>query len=117
MGRPLAAVMLALLAAPVLADRPVIEGVEATRHPDGWRFAVTVRHADAGWDHYADGWEVSAPDGTRLGYRELLHPHVAEQPFTRSLAGVVVPEGVGSVTVRAHDGVHGWGEAVEVALP
>jgi hypothetical protein len=30
---------------------------------------------------------VRAPDGTRLGIRDHLHPHVEEQPFTRSLAG------------------------------
>ena len=38
-------------------------------HPEGsgrWRFDVTVRHADEGWDHYADKWDVVAPDGTVL---------------------------------------------------
>ncbi|MEM7643100.1 MAG: hypothetical protein AAF366_11285, partial [Pseudomonadota bacterium] len=67
-------------------------------------------------EHYADGWEVLGPDGARLGYRELLHPHVTEQPFTRSLSGVEIPEGVERVTVRAHDNVDGWGAAVEVPL-
>ena len=43
---------------------------------------VTVQHADTGWDHYADAWEVLAPDGTVLGTRTLLHPHTDEQPFT-----------------------------------
>ena len=28
---------------------------EASRQSDGnWRFIVTLRHADAGWEHYAD---------------------------------------------------------------
>ncbi|WP_298434687.1 hypothetical protein [uncultured Jannaschia sp.] len=108
---------LALLAGPALADLPVVEAVELRPGGDGWTFDVTVSHADTGWEHYADGWEVLGPDGMRLGYRELLHPHVTEQPFTRSLRGVEVPEGVGTVTVRAHDNVHGWGEAVEVTLP
>ena len=48
-------------------------------------FSVTVRHADEGWDHYADKWDVVAPDGTVLGTRNLYHPHVHEQPFTRRL--------------------------------
>ena len=71
--------------------------------------SVTVRHADTGWDHYADAWEVVGPDGTVYGKRVLYHPHVNEQPFTRSLDGVKIPENVGSVTVRAHDSVHGLG--------
>ena len=27
---------------------------------------MTVRHADTGWDHYADKWDVVAPDGAVL---------------------------------------------------
>ena len=74
-----------------------------------YRFHVTVRHADAGWDHYADRWDVLAPDGQVLGSRVLLHPHVAEQPFTRSLGGVVIPPELESVRIRAHDKLHGHG--------
>ena len=79
-------------------------------------FSVTVRHADSGWDHYADRWEVLAPDGTVLATRVLLHPHENEQPFTRSLSGVSVPQGVATVRIRAHDLVHGTGGA-EVDVP
>jgi len=82
-----------------------------------WRFRVTVRHDDTGWDHYADRWDVVAPDGRILGTRVLLHPHEDEQPFTRALGGVVVPDDVDRVTVRAHDSVHGLGGAeVEIQL-
>ena len=108
---------LALLATPALADAPVVEGAVATQGRDGWTFAVTVRHADEGWDHYADGWTVFAMDGTELGTRELLHPHETEQPFTRSQSGIVIPEGTERVIVRAHDSVHGWGEDFVVDLP
>ena len=73
------------------------------------RFDVTVRHGDEGWGHYADAWQVLAPDGAVLGTRELRHPHVDEQPFTRSLGGVRVPEGLAELRVRARDSVHGWG--------
>jgi hypothetical protein len=52
-----------------------------------------------------------------LGERVLLHPHVDEQPFTRSLSGVAIPSDVEQVTVRAHDNVDGWGPEVPVALP
>ena len=85
-------------------------GVEAARESDGtWRFSVTVRHDDEGWDHYADRWQVETLDGRVLGTRVLLHPHETEQPFTRSLGGVVIPPEVTQVVVRAHDSVHGDG--------
>ena len=73
------------------------------------RFDVTVRHADVDFDHYADAWDVIAPDGSVLGSRALQHPHVNEQPFTRSLEGVLVPPGVDRVRIQAHDSLHGWG--------
>jgi hypothetical protein len=72
-------------------------------------FTVTVRHADEGWQHYANAWEVLTPDGSVLATRVLEHPHVDEQPFTRELRGVKVPAGVKSVRIRARDSVHGFG--------
>ena len=87
-----------------------VVGAEVTAMGDGsYRFDITVRHADTGWDHYADAWEILAPDGTVLGTRTLLHPHENEQPFTRSLTGVAIPDGVTEVTIRAHDSVDGYG--------
>jgi hypothetical protein len=74
-----------------------------------YRFNVTVRHADTGWEHYADRWEILAPDGSILATRILAHPHTSEQPFTRSLSGVKIPLGIQQVTVRAHDSVHEFG--------
>lgn len=106
------------LATPALADPPEIVAVHADRQGDGWRLDVTLRHQDTGWDHYADGWEVLAPDGTRLGFRELFHPHVDEQPFTRSLGGVTIPEGVSQVVIRARCNVDEWADrALTVDLP
>lgn len=88
----------------------------AQQASDGrWRFSVSVRHADAGWDHYADRWEVLSTSGEVLATRELAHPHDNEQPFTRSLSGVVLSDGTASVVLRAHDSVHGYGGA-EFAL-
>ncbi|MCK4503833.1 MAG: hypothetical protein KAU22_12430 [Desulfuromonadales bacterium] len=74
-----------------------------------YRFDVTVRHADQGWDHYADRWEVLAADGSILDTRVLAHPHTNEQPFTRSLSGVMIPVDTLQVTIRAHDSVHDFG--------
>lgn len=107
-----------IAAMPALADEPVIEAARAEYADGVWTVFVTLRHADTGWDDYADGWEVLDQDGVRLGYRELFHPHVNEQPFTRSLAGVSIPEGTRSVFVRARDNVGGWGDTrVELRLP
>jgi hypothetical protein len=106
------------LARPAMADP--VEVVAATARADGatWSFDVTLAHPDTGWDHYADAWEVLAPDGTSLGIRELAHPHVDEQPFTRSLSGITVPAGTDHVLIRARCLVDGWGEArVRVDLP
>lgn len=76
----------------------------------GLRFDVTVRHADEGWDHYADAWQVLAADtGELLAERILAHPHTAEQPFTRSLSGVVIPSDTRQVRVRARCNVHLFG--------
>ena len=90
------------------ADPAEVLDVELEKVGTDWRVSVTVAHPDEGWEHYADAWEVLAPDGTSLGLRELLHPHVEEQPFTRSLSGVTIPEGVDEITVRARCLTDGW---------
>lgn len=84
--------------------------VDATVERSGSRFVVTatVRSADTGWDRYADAWEVRTMDGEVLGTRILAHPHVDEQPFTRSLADVQIPETSTSVEIAAHDSVVGF---------
>ncbi len=98
------------LAAPAFAEPPVVENVTAQASGDSWRFSVTLRHPDSGWDHYADGWRVELPDGTVLATRELLHPHETEQPFTRSQSGIPIPAGTGQVKIRAKCSVDGWTE-------
>ena len=105
-----------LACAPTLAfaDAPVVEAVTVS----GDVVSVTISHPDTGWDHYADKWDIVGPDGTVYGTRRLLHPHEHEQPFTRSLSGVEIPEGVKKVIVRAHDNVHKYGGAeFTVMLP
>ena len=89
--------------------------VKVNRRGDNvYDFDVTVTHRDEGWNHYANKWDVVAPDGTILGTRTLHHPHVQEQPFTRSLSGVKIAEGIHRVTIRAHDSVHGYGGKVMI---
>lgn len=108
----LAAVLAAAAAPSARAGEADVLAVEASVQPDGtFRFDVTVAHADAGWSHYADRFEILDPAGNVLGTRILLHPHAAEQPVTRALTGVEIPIEVVEVTVRAHDSVHALGGA------
>lgn len=79
---------------------------------------VTLRHADSGWDHYANRWEVLAPDGRVIATRVLAHPHEHEQPFTRGLSGVRIPAESTWIRVRGHDLVHGYGgREVTLSVP
>jgi hypothetical protein len=112
------ACLLLMSTAAYAGEADVIEVNVAHTGNESYKFDVTVRHADEGWKHYADKWDVTAPGGTVLGTRSLAHPHVDEQPFTRSLTGVKIPENIDGVTVRAHDLVHGYGgKTVTIAVP
>lgn len=94
--------------------------VEAVVERSGDRFVVTatVQSADTGWDRYADAWEVRTMEGDVLGTRVLAHPHVDEQPFTRSLTDVEIPAVVTIVEVAARDSVVGFcGTTATVAVP
>lgn len=96
----------------------VIEAQIVEISTDTYRVTATVHHDDAGWEHYADKWDVVGPDGQVFGTRKLLHPHVDEQPFTRSLDDVTIPPEIQTVTVQAHDSVHGYGGSkVSVDVP
>ena len=94
----------------VNAGEVEIVNVKAEKQRAGWVFNVTLKHGDTGCDHYADAWRVVTEDGKELGTRTLYHPHVDEQPFTRSLGDVTIPTDVSAVYIEAHDKVHGWGK-------
>lgn len=113
MKKTLSAAALALMTQGALAGPADV--VDAKAHCDRsgeCRIDVTVRHADQGWGHYADRWEVLGADGEVLTTRVLLHPHDTEQPFTRSLGGLRLPRGTTQVRIRAHDSMHGYGGQV-----
>ena len=111
--------LLLFFSLPVLAGEADVIAVKTVKTGSSiFRFDVTVSHSDEGWDHYADKWDIVSQDGTVLGTRILYHPHVEEQPFTRSLAGLKIADGIAAVTVRAHDSVHLYGgKVVTVTLP
>lgn len=93
---------------PALADSPVIEKVTASGNGGSWNFSVTLSHGDTGWDDYADGWRVLDMQGNELGLRVLYHPHVDEQPFTRSQSGIQIPTEMTQVQIQARDLIGGW---------
>ncbi|WGW04425.1 hypothetical protein [Tropicibacter oceani] len=112
------ALILILSASVARADPPEVVDVQVTLQGGQARLAVTLLHPDTGWDHYADGWRVETEDGVVLGTRVLAHPHETEQPFTRALGGVTLPEGVTTVYIRAKCLIDGWSDArTPVPLP
>jgi hypothetical protein len=115
----LLAVTLLCAAGVAFAGEADVVGAKAARASDGtWRFDVTIRSNDKGWEYYADAFEVLAPDGKVLGTRVLLHPHEDEQPFTRELDGVRIPAGVDRVILRARHKPKGYdGKTLELRLP
>ena len=100
------------------ANEVEVVDVKASQVSDKtWNFSVTLKHADEGWDHYANEWQIIGPDNKILGTRTLYHPHVNEQPFTRNLSGVKIPTDVKTVRVIAKDTVHGLSsQAVQLEL-
>lgn len=100
----------AFLTAPAVAgaDPATVQGVKVTEAGGAYSFAVTVRHDDKGWDDYADIWRIKDENGNVLGQRKLAHPHVNEQPFTRTLSNIKVPAGTKKVVIEVHDTVTGW---------
>ena len=104
-----------LVASTAAAEEPKIDNVIARQAADGsWRFDVTISHPDTGWDHYADAWRILDMQRKELGVRILAHPHVEEQPFTRSLSGVRIPEGILRVQVQARDKPGGWSSGTTI---
>lgn len=101
-----------------IADEVDVEHVEITSLGQGhFRLDVTLRHDDTGWDHYAKQWNVLDETGATIGTRVLHHPHVNEQPFTRSLS-LKIPKSVNIITIQAHDLVHKTGGAmVDIKVP
>ena len=105
--KPILPSVLAFWSMLTMAGEVEIVKATAAKATGGWRFDVTLKHADTGWQHYANKWEVVSVNGKVLGTRVLYHPHVDEQPFTRSLSGVNIPPGTKEVLIRAYDLKHG----------
>jgi hypothetical protein len=76
--------------------------VKAEKTPaQKFNISVTLEHDDEGWKHYANSWRIYSPEGELIGERVLHHPHVDEQPFTRTLLGLRIPSELSEVTIVA----------------
>ena len=107
-----------LVSLPAHAGQVTVVDVKITAlSGDQYRIDTTLSHQDTGWDHYANAWLVYDEADRLLGERVLHHPHVNEQPFTRSLT-LSIPEGVKKVIIRGQDSVHGINpQGMTVAVP
>ena len=86
--------------------------------PNLFDFDVTISSTYDTPQRYADGFRVYTPGNEVLGERKLLHDHQNEQPFTRDLYAVKIPQAVKTVLVQARDQKFGYGgKVVAVKLP
>ena len=97
---------------------PDVIDAELERSGDTWTLSATISSPYDSPERYADAFRAVAPDGSELGVRVLTHDHANEQPFTRSLTGLVIPDGIEEITVEGRDLANGWGgQTVTVAVP
>lgn len=106
----------------ILADGNCADVVNATARrsdDDTWTFDVTISSPYETVDQYADEFQIiSISDDIILGTRSLAHPHPSEQPFTRSLGGIIIPSDLSMVSITARDSINGYcGEVFDLELP
>jgi len=104
----------------VADDRfPDVLAVDLQPRGDGsYDVAVTLSSPYDTPRRYADGWRVLDAAGNVLGTHTLLHDHAAEQPFTRTQRGLLIPDGVDEVTVEGRDLANGFGgRSLTVGVP
>lgn len=98
-----------------LALYPDVVEASVVREGGSFTFEVTISSPYDSRERYADAWRIVGDDGVVYGVREATHDHSGEQPFTRSLAGVEIPDSVDHVMIEGRDLVYGWGGGTFVA--
>ena len=101
------------------ANEVSIQNVTVTKQSKGvYSFDVTLLHNDTSWKHYANKWQVTNKNGKVYATRVLFHPHINEQPFTRSKSNIKIPSHIKEVYIKAHDLVHKYSkQKYKVVLP
>jgi len=107
MNRLIVSLGLLLMVNTVSAGQVEIISVKLTKQAPMWRVAITLRHADSGWDHYADGWRIVQSETNKVLGTKTLLPHAKEQPFSSAMK-VNIPDNVKHIYVEARDNIHGW---------
>ncbi len=118
----LALVLLGASSAWADADVAKVADVQVKRdspdQPGIYHIKVTIEYEDTGWDNYVEAWEVRGPDGSLLGVRPFFEPALERTRTITALAGVVIPDDINTVTVRARTYPVGYvGDPVEVSIP
>jgi hypothetical protein len=96
------------LASLARAEAPRVESASIVQEGAGWTVRALIRHPDSGWDHYASGWQILAPDRTVLALAEITHPHPDGEPIREELTGLQLPEGVDHLLIRVRCTLDGW---------
>ncbi len=113
--------LLLILTSPLaIAGAADVIAATARQAADGtWSFEVTMRCDDRGAAYFCDRFEILTPTARVIGVRRLLHDHTDEQPFTRDLQGVNVPNGFPrGVLIRGHHNIRGYeGATLKLDLP
>lgn len=88
--------------------------LEAEPGADGWVISpyMLSLYEITTTEHFCNRVEILSvlPNGTSvlLGKRDIENPHPREQPFTRSVGSVVLPEGTDTITAKARDSKYGF---------
>lgn len=130
MNRHLGAIVIALSVASMKVATAQSAGWMHQKYPDVVDVQVHVR-SDRRFDfdatiaspydtpeRYADAFRVLSTGGVQFGERTLFHDHASEQPFTRDLYGVAIPDGIHTVVIQARDKKYGYGgRTLHITLP
>ena len=95
-----------LIAINLYANKPIILDAKLTCNKV-CNINVTIKHNDSSWKHYVNKYEIYAKNN-KIATRILYHPHIHEQPFTRSKSGFQIPKNTTSITIKAYDLVDGY---------
>jgi hypothetical protein len=98
-----------LLQAQTIQKFPNIINATYTVSSNSYRFDVTVSSEYDTPQRYADAYRIMDENGEVYGIRELAHDHAYEQPFTRSLSGVTIPNTIKTLIIEGRDQTYGWG--------
>jgi hypothetical protein len=96
----------------------VVEVRVRAQGPHIYDFDVTISSRYDSPVRYADAFRVMSVKGIFYGERILVHDHASEQPFTRDLYNINIPQGIDTVIVQARDKKYGYGgRSMLVTLP